>query len=303
MKRKKIWEAGRLWFLGLCLFLLTGCGEQKDAATYVERGMEALSEKDFSRAKLALSEAEKLAPGEPRVLRSMGIVYYEEENYNEALNYFIQALSALGERESIVREDILQYKAAAEMKIGDYEAAEADYGLLISLDNEYAEFYLLRGKARAELERFDEASQDFKSALLLAPGNLDYCEDMYLTLKAHGAAEAGMEFLNEILLAGPQEDDKERYAWSCLEFVLFQMEGGQYEEALSLIQEKLSLAGEPVRQELLYAQGVCYEELRDFEKALECFLSYKEAYGADEKVEHEIAFLKTRVVVETEEQG
>ncbi|MCI8465774.1 MAG: tetratricopeptide repeat protein [Lachnospiraceae bacterium] len=295
MKRKRMRTIWSALLLCLLLLFLSGCGEKQGAAAYVEQGMEALEKKDFAGAKAALLEAEQLAPGEPRVLRAMGIVYYEEGNYEEAMNYFSQALLDLGEHgEGSIREDILQYKVDAEFQCSAYEEAEADCGLLISLDNECAEYYLLRGKARVELGKTEEAVQDFRTALEFSPGNWDYCEDIYLTFEEQGNVLAGMEFLEKLCLAGPAEGEESRYTRACLELSLLRMENGLYEEALSLIEESLPVAKDPVRKELLYGEAVCYERLGDFETALTRLLSYRDTYGADEKVDHEIAFLETR---------
>ncbi|MCI8504947.1 MAG: tetratricopeptide repeat protein [Lachnospiraceae bacterium] len=297
MKRRRL----TVWLsLGLCLLLLFGgCGEKDETAEYIVRGMEALEEKNFPEAKEALSRAQKLSPQDPGVLRALGILAYEEQDYSQAAQEFSRALQAMGEEDKgSFCEDILKYKADAEIKSGNFENAKADYSRLIELDNEYAEYYLLRGRVCAELGDTDGAVSDFRMALSLASQNLDYCEDMYLTLKEHGADEAGAEFLETVLAAGPQEEDGGRYDRACLETVYSRMKTGQYEGALSLLQEVIPQAAEPVRGELLYAEGACYEQLRDFETALEKFRSYRETYGADEALDHEIAFLETRITTQ-----
>ena len=310
IKRKQIVIAV---FCLISLFL-AACGKQTDTAAYVEQGMEALAAGDFAGAKTALTEAQKLSPDEPRILRSWGIVFYQEEDYPQAITYFSEALSALGERgeeeeEKSVREDILRYKAEAEAKAGNYENAEADYDLLISLDDEYVEHYLLRGKIRAELGNIAGAAEDFRTVLAMTPGNLEYCEDMYLTLAEKGELETGMEFLDVILSSDPQtEEEKSRYAAACLEKSIFQIKNRLYDQALSTVRKGISMATEPVLKELRYEEAVCHEQLRDFKTALECFVAYRDIYGTEEAVEHEIAFLKTRVnvtefVVEPEAAG
>lgn len=285
----------------VCFFLvfLYGCGKKDEAAEYVEQGMSAFSEGDLAGAKAALSEAEKRSPGNAKVLRALGIVACEEEAYEEAVEKLAGALSALGEDgNEALREDILKYKADAEIKSGAFSEAKADYDKLIALDNEHAEYYLLRGRVLLELEDTEGALKDFRTAVSASAGNPDYCEDIYVTLKEHGAGEAGLEFLDLIISAGPSGDtDSGRYGRACLEKVLLQIEGGQYEEALSLIGEALSKAEELAKQELYYAEGVCYEKLLDFETALEKFRAYREAYGADGELDHEIAFLETRVAL------
>ncbi|MCI9485444.1 MAG: tetratricopeptide repeat protein [Lachnospiraceae bacterium] len=291
MNRRRLWIIGMLF--GICLCLACGCGK-KESAAYVERGMEALAAGDAAGAKAALSEAEKLAPEDPAVLRAMGVVFYEEGNDGEALDYFSRALLALGEGHGALREDILRYKADAEFRSGALPEAVSDYGQLILLDNENAEYYLLRGRALAELGDAEGAVADFRTVSSLVAGDAAHCEDMYLTLKERGAAEAGLEFLETIRQAGPQGDGA-RYGRACLELARVRMEEGRYEEALSLIQGALPQAEEPARQELLYAEGACYERLLDFGTALERFRAYRDAYGGDETLDHEIAFLETRV--------
>lgn len=271
----------------------------------MERGMEALAAGDLAGAKEAFAGAGEQAPEDFRVQRALGIVSYKEGDYPQAVSYFSKALSVLGEDgEAGAREDILRYKADAETvwaKSGDteepaanYADAVSDYGQLISLDNENAEYYLLRGRAFLELDDVDGAISDFRTALSASADNLDYCEDIYLGLKEHGAARAGMEFLEVIRQAGAGEADGSRYGRACLELAHVQMEQEQYGEALSVIQEALSSAEEPARKELLYAEAASYEYLLDFETALEKFRAYRDAYGSDETLEHEIAFLVTR---------
>ncbi len=271
----------------------------------MERGMEALAAGDLAGAKEAFAGAGEQAPEDFRVQRALGIVSYKEGDYPQAVSYFSKALSVLGEDgEAVAREDILRYKADAETAWGksadaedaaaNYADAVSDYGQLIALDNENAEYYLLRGRAFLELDDVDGAISDFRTALSASADNLDYCEDIYLGLKEHGAARAGMEFLEVIRQAGAGEADGSRYGRACLELAHVQMEQEQYGEALSVIQEALSSAEEPARKELLYAEAASYEYLLDFETALEKFRAYRDAYGSDETLEHEIAFLVTR---------
>ncbi len=294
---------------GLCLFwtLACGCGKKDEAAEAAQRGMEALSAGDFAGAKEILSKAEENAPEDARVLRALGIVFYEEGNFSEAAAYFDKALALLGEDGELgIREDILRYQGNALMKLGDsgegdpskyFADAVSAYGRLIALDNGQAEYFLLRGRALLKIGDEEGAISDFRTAVSASEENLEYCEDIYLTLREHGAAGAGAEFLEVIRRKGPEDEDGGRYGRACLELVLSQMESGQYEAALSLIQEALPHTEEPARQELLYAEGACYERLLDFETALERFGAYREAYGGNETVDHEIDFLMTRVAL------
>lgn len=281
----------------LCFLCLCACGQKKTgAAEYVEQGMKALESGDFAGARSSLKAAGELSPEEPGIFRAMGIVDYREGNFTEAAEAFETALGLLGETgQRPLREDILQYKADAEMQSGNYEAAVTDYTSLVSLDGENAEYLFKKGKALISAGRPDEAVAVFLGVRELAPENLDYCEDIYLTLKEQGKSEEGLVFLEDILKNCEQnEKEKERYGSACLEIARYDMEKGQYEQALQNLEAGLSGAEGAVQRELSYGEAVCYEYMGNYETALEKFTAYEENYGTDKKLEHEIAFLKTR---------
>lgn len=53
----------------------------------------------------------------------------------------------------------------------DYSLALAELNLVINLDQEDAEAFLLRGLAYTEMDKFEEAEADYKAALMLEPEN------------------------------------------------------------------------------------------------------------------------------------
>ncbi len=53
----------------------------------------------------------------------------------------------------------------------DYSLALAELNLVIDLDKEDAEAFLLRGLAYTEMDKFEEAEADYKAALMLEPEN------------------------------------------------------------------------------------------------------------------------------------
>ena len=76
--------------------------------------------------------------------------------------------------------------------------------------------------------------------------------------------------------------------------MLMAMDAGDYEDALKMAAKGQLLTDGLAIQELKFNEAVCYEFLGDFAKALELFRVYETEYGSDERVAHEIAFLKTR---------
>ena len=73
------------------------------------------------------------------------------------------------------------------------------------------------------------------------------------------------------------------------------MECDEYDEAYSRIQKGLSVEDNEYRQQMDYCNAVCLEYMGKYAEALEAFKAYKEAYGASDEINHEIAWLNTRV--------
>ena len=264
---------------GLALYEEGRCGEaarmfeeaaaaDDSCAEYrLNLAMARLGEEDPEGALAAAKEAEGLAPESAAVFRVQGIIYLEQEDYGQAVSCFESALKAPDVTEALER-DVLLYKAEAELKGGDGKQAAADYDRLIEDFGESADYCLLRGAARMAAGDLEGAEADFDRVAELSPGE--------------GADERALVSYY---------------------IALAQMEGGGCEEALASVREGLSEAeDENLIRELSYSEAVCLENLGEYEAALEKLKAYREAYGADEALDHEIAFLTTRVP-ETEAAG
>ncbi|QNM05537.1 tetratricopeptide repeat protein [Qiania dongpingensis] len=333
---------------------------QKDgerAEYYTNKGMAQLAHGDYDGARVSLTHGISLAPEDPGVYRAMGIVYYQEENYEEAVHYFEAALNVLGteKKQEELRTDICLYKAEAESRNGNHEAAVEDYGTLISGDEKNPEYYFLRGKAYAASGDLDNAKSDFDKVKDLAPADMDYYVDMYLTLEENGRAEDGIPYLETALglkaksseeqrnrgaiqyllgnyeearteLEQVKEEERDGNTWIYLglacealgdgeaanhafeqalagasskssvyyQMALCQMRLENYQQALSDAQSGISENDGSLIQELSYVEAACYEYLGDFQTALQKFTAYRDTYGSNEKIDHEIAFLETR---------
>lgn len=79
------------------------------------------------------------------------------------------------------------------------------------------------------------------------------------------------------------------------QMALCQMRIENYSQALLNAQAGIAENEESLSRELAYIEAACYEYLGDFQTALQKFTSYKDTYGSNEKIDHEIAFLETRV--------
>jgi len=190
--------------------------------------------------------------------RENGIQYLEEGNYEEAIAAFDQALEKSSGFVGKFEKDVLKYKAEAEFKSGNYEAAAGSYETLLSIDKELPEYEYLR---QISIAQGYEAVGDYENALAAYESAIQ-------------AAGGSADVYNRIGMCRIKEKN--------------------YEEALINFQKGIELQDDAVRQSLLYHEAIVYEYLEDFQTALTKFEEYVQLYGTNEALEKEITFLKTR---------
>ena len=257
---KRVYQAGKKTAVILAaLFLLSGCG----------------------------SVTEEMKTG-----RTEGIALLESGDYEGAVSRFDEVISQAS-RVTDFELDVIKYRAEAELKLEDYQAAAYTYGILSQVDEpkpeyEYLEaLCLARGGnpegAKAALEEgkaLDESLSGFgyEEAMMAigeanaASGDMEAADRTYQELVSQGHANTGIY---------------NRWALSA-------MEAGNYEEALSYIETGLALSDDTARKELRFNEAVCCEYLGQYEQALSLFQAYEAEFGSDEQTAHEIAFLVTR---------
>ena len=331
-KKRSIWAGLGILTASLCILSPLGCGKEgaaenarglslyeegnyeeaaaafgsavgKDASSVEYRlnlAMAELSRGAYEEAMAEAAQAGELEPENPSVFRVMGLICLEQEDYSGAISYFESALEALGsggDRE--LSRDVRLYKAEAELKSGDYESAAADYGELISRYDSTPEYYLLRGKARMAMGDTAGAGEDFAQTVELKPREASYYVDIYLAYAENGSSAEGASYLETALSLADGGDERAAVYYY---MASAQMDAGGYSDALANIQSGLSEAEDAaVIQELAYSEAACYEYLGEYGTALEKFQAYRDTYGSDEALEHEIAFLTSRV--QGEESG
>jgi tetratricopeptide (TPR) repeat protein len=73
------------------------------------------------------------------------------------------------------------------------------------------------------------------------------------------------------------------------------IQAGDYEGALTIIDQGLAVDDGSAGADLLYNKAVAYESRGEYEQALQYFRDYVSRYGTDENVQKEITFLESRV--------
>ncbi len=290
-RRKRLIRALAAWAVCILLMLLIAAG------TVRLIGMAATSKK--------------------RQLRSQGIECLASGDYNGAIEAFDMALEKSGERAQDFNKDVLQYRAEAELKLLDYEAALHTYELLAQQEPKEPVWGYLRAICSARLNTPEEAFKLYEEASAMekegqeTPGRLpalmavgsawtDAGEYQKAMAFYEGALEKGIEdaqIYNQMGICQMAEEDYEGAADS------FDKGLGLLAAAYGTSRETAVLkAAIPAEdtwnldalKELSYNRAVVLEYQQDYGKALSCFQEYVDVFGAEEDALHEIEFLKTR---------
>lgn len=225
-------------------------------------------------------------------VRESAIAMMESGDYEGA----VAAFNDLVEKAGSVTDfelDILKYRAEAEFKLGDYDAAAYTYEILNKVDKETAEYCYFGTMALAKAGDLDGAKDLFADGEKLDKDGKKTGFSEALTAIADAMAAAddrdGAKALYQELI-----DEGHGSTAIYNQLMLLAMDEGDYDEALKMAAKGQILSDGLAMKELKFNEAVCYEYLGDFSKALELFRSYVGEFGSDERAEHEIAFLETR---------
>lgn len=255
MKRGKI----LVLTAALCMAVTAGCGKSENKYTYREAGIEALNAGDYESAIVSFDEA-------------------------------IEASNALVGSFDI---DVLKYRAEAEYRAADYQAAADTYGILIQVDEERPEYLNMRCVSRAQGGDLSGALEDYKRAAELdpekkAPGRSQALLAAGAALESQGAAAEAMTLYEGALAEGMENAELYNRMGLC------KFSEKDYETAASYFAQGLAKPDAAAVPELLYNQAVACEYQGDFAKARELMERYLADHGSDEEAARELEFLKTR---------
>ena len=106
-----------------------------------------------------------------------------------------------------IRIDTLYYKAEAEQKSGDYQAAVQSYGQIIDLKDD-AGTRMLRGMAYMQLQDYASAEKDLYAAIKQSRKSYAVYRTLYSALEAQGKDDEAKQVLNDALqLSGSSGED------------------------------------------------------------------------------------------------
>lgn len=200
MKNSKI-----LWILTACLGIsfLTGCGGEegkiyKQASTDLEQGSYEYALEGYQNL---LSAGYKTAES----WRGSGICNLHLGNYQEAIDCFTNGLG-IEKVGKTLKKDMIAYRATAELKAEQLDAAMADCQTLAESYKMDADTYYLTGCVALAMDSYDEASANFTEAYGEAP-DYDMAIQIYEAYLEKDMEADGTRYLEAVLQTEPKSAD------------------------------------------------------------------------------------------------
>lgn len=180
-----------------------------NADYYIHLGMAYVEQKSYDEALGYFNQAEGCAENDDQkalLNRGRGIACLYQGDYQTAIKWFWDALN-ISSQSNDIRIDTLYYKAEAEQKSGDYQAAVQSYGQIIDLKDD-AGTRMLRGMAYMQLQDYASAEKDLYAAIKQSRKSYAVYRTLYSALEAQGKDDEAKQVLNDALqISGSSGED------------------------------------------------------------------------------------------------
>ncbi len=143
------------------LFALAGCNDEKQQV--FDEAVKDLEQGSYEYARDEFITSVENGVNLPVSYRGIGISQLRLGNYQEAITAFTNALNEEKVTKAMAR-DLYLYRATANLKAGNAEAAMADCQELSQNYDMDADSYFLAGKVALTMDGYDEAAADFQQA-------------------------------------------------------------------------------------------------------------------------------------------
>ncbi len=270
---KRCYKLSVLCLTGWVMLFLTACGQKSDLVT---EGMELIGQLDYQGALDKFQEAESQEENARLIARGRGIAHMGMTEYEEAQEYFLEALALSDGMIQDIDFDINYYLAAAYTKCNQYTEARSTYDAIIQLRPK-AEAFFLRGSVSLHLDDYVAAKADFDTAVELEPANYDRLIQIYEALAQAGYREAGQEYLSTVLTA---EDVK--LGHFDMGRIYYYM--GEYQQACL----ELEKAREDGNEASCLYLGKSYEALGDYNYASNVYNNYLDQHQGSGKLYNQL---------------
>ncbi len=260
------------WMIACFCISVAGCAGAKETEN-IQKGMEAIEALDYRGAIAYFETAQEQGEDERLIARGLGIASMGLTNYESAIDYFEQCLSYSDGVVQNMDFDVNYYLAAAYCKKNDYRAAEQIYDAILAMQED-SEAYFLRGNARLEQGKTEEAIADFEKVISREPDDYDMLINIYEILEAHEMKEKGLSYLQTALT----EREKKMTAYDKGRIYYYM---GDFLQACVQLEEakKLNTA------DVYYYLGMSYESTGDYSYALNnVYIKYLDHNDGDARI-------------------
>jgi len=208
-----------------------------------------------------LKQAINIDPTKADAHNHLGLSYVEQESFQEAKRCFASAIEHRPCPRYYNNRGLACYHIAASGgPANQYEEALQDFSSALELEPKNVSFSFNRGNALFQLGRFTEALDDYSHASGLDCENATYLHHKGLALQGCGEVHKAIDMYKEAL-----KRDEEHHA-SRFHLGLMYHVDGQYELALEALNHGL-----PEDEALHEARGLVYRDMGDLDMALADF--------------------------------
>ncbi len=183
--------------------------DNRKADYYINLAMAYVETGEYENALTQIGFALDLEPKNQSAYRSKGIIHIALNDYENAILALEQALHLAEGFVGNMEYDILDYRAVAESKSGDYKKAIDTYTILLKVGYKPSEHYYLRGCSYLLNNEMESAKSDFSHAIENQKNSYTLYLNIYQALSQYGAEEEGSFYLQEALKLdlGKKEDN------------------------------------------------------------------------------------------------
>lgn len=234
-----------------------------------------------------------------RDYRNKGVSYYEQGDYENAIQSFDKALRCKQWFSGKLNVDIELYKADSYIKLTDYDEAGKVYQ---KITDKYPKRYYDSNEVKFMI-KLCEALQMYKNGDYYSPvpylteavehGYNDMCLNVAYCYEQQNNYDKMIAYYDKHIAAVGIT------GYVAYKYADYYIYTGDYSDALSYVNQGIMLNSEEYMQKLKYLEIICYKGMADFETAYNYALTYNTEYPDDEAGADILAYLDTRVNINT----
>lgn len=258
---------------------------------------------------------------EARALNTIGVTYWRLSSFDDAMEYFLKSMDVseeLGDKRGVAGS--YNNLGILNESLGEIDTAIENYSKALSVCRELGEEFdsagilnnlgvIHIGKGNYEkAEEFCRESLQIRQKLGDLYGVSHTQINLGLIRKELGEYEQALDILRSALKTTIEHGDRYAEGEARLHIGLIHESLSDHDKAVEYIEESIRIARETESGELLEEgfknlSGV-YRKVKNFEKALECFMQYKEIHDKifDEESRRRINELEIRFMVKSREK-